>query len=245
MPGFDLTLAEAALINAAVLLGSVVRGFTGFGAALVIAPVLSVVVGPRVAVPAILLLLILSTLQLLPGAWRDIGWRRVSALSVAGCIGAPIGVLALVAVDQEVMRRGISAAVVVMTLAMMHGWRYRGSPSRYVSAGVGGLGGLLTGAASIGGPPVIAYLLASPDRVAVNRADIICYFLFVQLVALLVFAAIGAFGATALWVVAIMVPSQALGTWIGERLFRVASEAQVRRAALWLLLAIGLATLAA
>ena len=241
----DLTVGETALVAVAALLAGIIRGFSGFGSALVLAPVVSLVVGPRIAVPAILLVLSISTIQLIPGALRDVAWRRVSVLSIAGCVGVPVGVYVLVAVDQDLMRRSISAAVVAMTIAMMYGWRYQGTPSLYVTAGAGGLGGVLTGAASIGGPPVIVFLLAGPDRAATNRADIIIYFLFVQLAALAVLLAAGAFNAKILWVTAIMTPSQILGTWFGQRMFRTASEATFRRVALWSLLAIGLATLLA
>ncbi|MEQ9122384.1 MAG: sulfite exporter TauE/SafE family protein, partial [Alphaproteobacteria bacterium] len=52
--------------SAAVFLAGFMRGFVGFGAALVVVPVLSVVFSPSVAVPIAFLSGLPSVLQLLP-----------------------------------------------------------------------------------------------------------------------------------------------------------------------------------
>ena len=234
---------EAAIVFATAFVGGVIRGFTGFGSALALAPVVSVTVGPLLAVPAILLTLSISTAQLIPGALGAVDWRRVMPLGIAGCIGAPLGVYLLVSVDQDVMRRAIAVAVVLFTLAMMGGWRYRKTPGRMFTMGIGGLGGALSGAASIGGPPVIAFLLASPESAASNRAAIIFYFLFTQVTALALFWAEGVIVAQVLWLAVLMLPAQMIGIWFGERLFPKAGEATYRKVALGFLLAIGLVSL--
>lgn len=234
---------QAAIVFAAALAGGVIRGFTGFGSALALAPVVSVTVGPLLAVPAIILTLAITTVQLIPGARRAVDWRRVAPLAVAGCVGAPIGVYVLVSVDQEAMRRGIAAAVVLFTIAMMAGWRYRGTPSRVLAMAVGGVGGALSGAASIGGPPVIAFLLASPESAASNRAAIIFYFLFTQVTALALFWVEGVIVVQVLWLTVLMLPGQMIGIWIGDRLFPLAGDETNRMVALGFLLAIGLVSL--
>lgn len=242
MPDLGITAEQALVVAVAAFVGGVIRGFSGFGSALVIAPVLSLAIGPVVAVPAIVLIHALTTVQLVPGSWREIVWPRVAPLSIAGCVGTPIGVYALVTLDADVMRRAISAVTVVFALAMLTGWRYTKAPGPAVSAAVGTIGGLLAGAGSVGGPPIILFLLAGPDRAATNRATFIYYFLFTQLAGLAVFWFAAILTLQTLLISLVMAPTMVLGIWLGERMFGQASEELFRRVALVFLLAIGLAT---
>jgi uncharacterized protein len=243
MEFFGLTAAEAIVVVLAALAGGAIRGFTGFGSALVIAPILSIAVGSRIAVPAIILVLFVSTFQLLPGAARDVNWRRVLQLGLAGAVGAPIGVYGLIYIDQELMRRFIAVVVVAFAVAMLAGWRYQREPSPYLAIGVGGVGGVLSGAASVGGPPVILFLLAGPGAAAANRAAIIYYFFFSQIVVLGMYWFEGVMVMKVLWLAVLMLPAQMIGVAIGTKLFPKANETLYRRVALGVLLTIGLITL--
>ena len=111
-----------------------------------------------------------------------------------------------------------------------------------MAAFAGWLGGVISGVAAAGGPAVIIFLLAGPDNAARNRAAIILYFVFSQLVALIVYWFGGLITIKTLWVALPMLPTIMLGTWIGEKLFGKASDEQYRRIALVFLLAIGVST---
>lgn len=245
MDFFGLTATEAVVVCLAALAGGMIRGFTGFGSALVIAPILSYAVGTHVAVPAIVVLLFVSTFQLMPGAARDANWKRVFRLSLAGIIGVPIGIYALVVVDQELMRRFIAVVVVAFSVFMLAGWRYQREPSAVMTMGVGGMGGVLSGAAAVGGPPVIIFLLAGPAAAAANRASIIYYFFFSQIIAMGIYWHQGFLTPKVLWLAVLMLPTQIIGVAIGTKLFPKANETLYRRIALFFLLLIGLVALAA
>lgn len=244
MEFFGLTATEAAVVCLSALVGGLIRGFTGFGAALAIAPILSVAVGPRLAVPAVILVLFVTTFQLLPGAARDVNRRRVLQLGFAGAVGAPIGVYALILIDPELIRRFIAVVVVAFAVAMLVGWRYRREAGPLMAMAVGGAGGVLSGAASVGGPPVILFLLAGPGIAASKRAAIIYYFFFSQIVVLAVYWLEGIMVMKVLWLAVLMLPAQVIGVAIGAKLFPKANEILYRRVALGVLLTIGLITLA-
>jgi uncharacterized protein len=219
------------------------RGFSGFGAALTIAPVLALAVGPRAAIPAILIVMLTTSIQLAPKAWASANWPTVIPLSIGGAIGIPIGAWLLVVIDEEIIRRSISITVVFFAVLMLIGWRYKGSIGPAVSAFAGGLGGLISGAAAAGGPAVIMFLLAGPESAARNRAAIILYFIFTQAVALAVYGIGGLMTWKILWIALPMIPTISLGTWLGEKMFGRASDRLYRRIALAFLLLIGLSTL--
>ena len=240
---YELTTIETLLVAGTAFFAGLMRGFSGFGAALTIAPVLALTVGPRAAIPAILIVMLTTSIQLLPKALSSVKWSTVTPLSIGGAIGIPIGAWLLVVVDQETIRRSISITVIFFAFLMLIGWRYKGSIGPAVSAFAGGLGGLISGAAAAGGPAVIMFLLAGPESAARNRAAIILYFIFTQAVALVVYAFGGLITWKIFWIALPMIPTISLGTWIGERMFGRASDQLYRRIALAFLLVIGLSTL--
>jgi len=239
---YALTALETVLLVVTSFAAGVFRGYTGFGSALAIAPVLALAVGPRAAIPAILLVMMISSVQLLPGALRDVNWPVVSFLSIGGAIGIPIGALLLIWVDQELVRRSISGIVIFFAILLMTGWRYRGKIRPLMSALTGGLGGFISGIAASGGPAVIIFLLAGTDSATRNRAAIILYFTFTQVVGLLVYWFGSLITIKTLWISLPMLPPLILGTWIGEKMFGNTSDALYRKVALSFLLVIGLST---
>ena len=243
MPDFGLNPIEILIVLAATVVGGVIRGFSGFGAALAMAPVVSLLVGPREAVPAIIIVLMITTAQLIPGSIREVAWNKLWPLGLSSCVGVPIGVYALLVIDPELMRRGIAAGVAILSAIMLAGWRYERTPSRMLTISMGGFAGALTGAASIGGPPVIAFLLAGPDSAATNRATLILFFVFSQVIAVALYAASDVITARMMWLTVLMLPAQFAGLWIGAKYFAMASEEGYRRISLSVLLAIGIATM--
>ena len=239
----DITWAQAAIIAAMSLAAGVMRGFSGFGSALAIVPVAAAAVGPLLAVPAVVCVHLATSAQLAPGALRAADWGRVWPLSAAGMAGVPVGAWLLVTQDPGLIRQAISILIIVFAVLMLRGWRYTGRINRAVTAGVGALGGFISGAAMIGGPPVVMFLLAGPHRASQNRGAIILYFIFTQIAALAMYWIEGLLVRTVLWLCLLIAPPLMAGMWIGERLFGRASEETFRRVSLCFLLAVGTATL--
>ncbi len=239
----DITTAETVLVAATAFVAGVMRGFSGFGSALVIVPVMAAVYGAQLAVPAAVVIHLLTTAQLLPSALRDCEWGRVVPLSVAGSLAIPVGAWVLVTQDPDLLRKAISVLIIVFAVMMLRGWRYTGKINGWIMAAVGVIGGVITGAATIGGPPVVTFLMAGPFSAAQNRAAIILYFTFVQLVAVVMYW----IGDLILWsmvgICVTVMPTLMAGMWIGQNLFKRASEEGFRRVALIFLLLIGFATL--
>ncbi|NIS35970.1 MAG: TSUP family transporter, partial [Actinobacteria bacterium] len=89
-------------------MAGIVRGFSGFGAGLVMAPSLSLLLGPTVAVPVIVLLDAVAGAQLIPPAIRNVRWRTVGPLGLAACVGVPLGSLGLARLDPTIVEKSIS-----------------------------------------------------------------------------------------------------------------------------------------
>lgn len=238
----EFTILEAVLVGGVAFFAGIVRGFSGFGSALMVVPVMAAVFGPQLAIPAAVIIHLVTGAQLMPGALKDCEWGRVIPLSIAGSLAIPVGVWFLTSQDPDLLRKIISVLIIVFAFVMLRGWRYTGRVNGWVMAAVGAVGGLITGAATIGGPPVVAFLMAGPFSAAQNRAAIILYFTFVQSVALVFYWVAGVMVWPVVGICILVMPTLMLGMWLGQRLFRRASEQGFRRFALIFLVFIGIAT---
>jgi hypothetical protein len=101
-----------------------------------------------------------------------------------------------------------------------------------VTIGVGLLSGVMSGLASVGGPPIVVYLLALGHRAAVVRATSIVYFMLSALVTLVPMSLKGLIDREVLIWSAFSVPVLVLGTWLGTWGFHRAHARHHRMTAL-------------
>lgn len=225
--GIDLLIGALAVFAAGLI-----RGFSGFGSALITAPMLSWVWGPQVGVPVAALIEIAPALQLTPKAIPVANWRTVWAFSIPALILLPVGSWILVNAPSDDMRRGIAVVVLLLVAVLWSGWRYRGPRGLLPEVGVGVIGGTLAGASGVAGPPAILYSMSGDDSPAVIRANLIGYFTMVLLGFLIVFTARGLITIDVLWRVGALIPVFIVGTAIGTKMFGMASERTFRNIAL-------------
>ncbi|MBV8391693.1 MAG: sulfite exporter TauE/SafE family protein [Alphaproteobacteria bacterium] len=230
-----------AAIMAAV--AGTVRGFSGFGAAMVMTPVFTALYGPEVGITLCLIEEIIVALPLLPRALPHVDWRRIGILLAAAIVGAPLGNYAVTRVSPEPMRWAISAIVLTAVALLASGWRYHGPMRAAPTAVAGVISGFLNGLAGMAGPPIAFYYLAGKEPVERVRANLTTYFIFVDLVALTLFLSRGLVG----WHTGVLglclAPAVVLGGVIGERLFPLASEGFYRKLALALSVAVAIGSL--
>ncbi len=219
------------------------RGFSGFGGALIFVPLVSAVFSPQVAAPILMLVDGVLQLTLMKNAWRIGARREVGIMALGALAGIPLGVLALKHLDPVQLRWGISGLTVAMLALLMSGWRYHGQPRRPLTAGVGFLSGLLSGAIQAGGPPVVAYWLGGGNAAATMRANIILFFFCTSIASGLTYLAAGLLDAGIVILALAAMPGYALGLFIGTRMFRLASERSFRRACYLLIAAAALVSL--
>jgi len=189
-----VTIAAAAL---AVLLGAGLQSATGFGFALVSAPILFALLGPQEAVSAGALLgielsaLTLATERRVPSVLRG----DALALVAWSLPGLALGALALRELPDRVLSVLVAAGVLVAL-----GLRLRGrgrarageplGPSRpWMTAAAGVSSGALSTATSLSGPPLVLHLLArgvSPQQMRDTLAAVFVALAALTVVALLI-----------------------------------------------------------
>ncbi|MDE0779135.1 MAG: sulfite exporter TauE/SafE family protein [Alphaproteobacteria bacterium] len=231
---FPVEYLDTRLIFAvvSVFAAGLIRGFSGFGSALINAPILSLIWGPTVGVPIAALVEIAPAIQLTPKAVKIAHWNTVWALAIPAVILMPLGTFILVSVPADDMRRAIGAIVLVAALILWSGWRYRGPRGTGPAIGVGLFGGALAGATGVAGPPVILYLMSSDDSPALTRANLISYFTIILAGFVVVLAAKGLITVEVAWLIGVLLLPFVVGTAIGTKMFPLASERTFRIIAL-------------
>ena len=228
---------DLAIAAATVLAAGLIRGFSGFGSAMVNAPMLSLLWGPTIGVPVAALVEFVPAIQLTRRAIPHAQWRTVWLMGIPALILIPAGSFLLITLPNEVVRRAVASAVLILVATLWSGWRYKGRRTPLISAGVGALSGLLSGSTGIGGPPVILYLMAGDDQPVVLRANMIGYFTIVLVGMAVTFAVLGLFGAPVMWRTGLLVVPFVVGIFVGAKLFPFASERTFRNIALAVLAA--------
>ena len=239
----DLFTTELAYAAAIVFAGAAIKGFAGFGGAIFAIPLMSVLFGPAVAVPLVVLLEIPTTVQLLPRAVRSANWRLIAPIGIAHILTIPLGTFVLIAMDPALLTRGTGLLVLLLVAAMWFGWTYRGQVGVTPSLIAGALAGLLAGIAAMGGTIIALYLLSLPDRAERVRGTILT--LAGMVITYLVFMHLfhGITSSLTVWRALVLSPAVLIGAWIGTRLFTGSSDLLFRRVALASIAAAGLIAL--
>lgn len=224
-------------------LAGLMRGVTGFGGAMVLAAPLAVLVGPTQAVLTAVLLEAFAAGHMVPDALRTGTVRLLLPIWLAACITVPIGSYLLITVDPELMRRGIAVVVVIFGFVMLKGFRYHGSPRLPTSLAVGAASGVLAGATSLGGPPVILYLLSGPHPIAVTRANLTLTIMTVSIATVLALWIGGVLNPSSVGFALLLTPLFFLGVWCGGKLFPYLDERLFRRIALVVLVGVSVVVL--
>ncbi len=237
---FDLSFLLAAL---AVVVGAIVRGYTGFGSGLVMAPFLAILWGPVPTVATIACLGTLSFFQMARPALPLTSWPDVMPLMVAAVVITPIGTYSLVSLDPMIVKRIIAGTVLVVALISLRGWTYSGPKGVVPGLVAGTIAALINGVAAVGGPPIVLYLMSLPGKAETHRANTVMAMGVVSGVIVFYMWLAGAFDGAAWLRIAFLVPVNFVGIWVGARLFRLLPGNAFRVIVLWVLVAVSISIL--
>ena len=215
----------------AVFLAGLVRGFAGFGTAMVFVPIAATVTSPVWAIVIMMAFDLFGPIALLPRAWRDGEPGDVGLLGVGALIGLPIGVYFLTRMDPETFRWLVSGLSFSMLILLVSGWRYRNPLNAMMTTLVGLISGIMAGVAALPGPAVILSYMSSPRRPEVIRGNTMMYLFLVDVISLLVFWAKGLLVVLPLAIGVILAVPYTIAGLVGARIFNPSKEHIYRRVA--------------
>ncbi len=219
------------MLTFGAFLAGVVRGFAGFGTAMIYLPFAGQVLSPFAALTTLVVKDLIAPLIHVPRALREGQSRDLLWLLAGAALFVPIGVWILSLVHPDVFRWGVSLVTFTMLAVLILGVRYHGAITRRITLATGALGGLLLGSVGLPGPPVILLYMASTLPAAAVRATLTLYLILADVLLLAVLGWNGYIVSSALFLGALMILPYVLGNWIGAKLFRPGHEALYRRVA--------------
>ncbi len=231
---------QAALV---VFAGGFIRGFTGFGANMVMTPLYSLFIDPAQAVAAAWLQDTIAGAPLVPGAVKQTRWRSILWIAAASMLTFPLGLYLLVIAEKELMRRVIAGTLIVGAALILSGWRFRGEHTTPRDIACGAASGVIGGATSMGGIPFVLYYFAQNTSAAVTRASAYSLTAIIGIFGIAAFAVAGILDRPLLWLVVSVIPANFVGVWLGVQTFARVPDAGYRRFGLFFLLAIGVSVL--
>src|SRR6185295_629691 len=99
-----------------------VRGFSGFGSALIYMPLVAAVYDPRTAAVTLLLIDFAGAAPFAARAVGQCAWREVLPIWIAAAIGIPFGAIALLVVEPTILRWFMALLVASLLGVLISGW---------------------------------------------------------------------------------------------------------------------------
>jgi uncharacterized membrane protein YfcA len=153
---------EVVVAAAGVAAGGLVQSATGFGFALIAAPVATAAFGPVEAVSTITVVsLVVSTLTLAGEGRRPAVLGRSALLLIgAGVPGMALGAVILAQAPEDALKVAVAVVVTVSAVAVTRTPRARSERDAPVYSGLGSglLAGLLATTSGVNGPPLLIHL---------------------------------------------------------------------------------------
>jgi hypothetical protein len=189
---------------------------TGFGFALVMTPLLAVTWDVK---PAVVTSVLLSTLVLLPlliEVRAHVPLRRAFVLVLGSFAGIPLGVVILQRLDSDALQ-ALVAGTVIVAAVLLHFRPAAGgganSGSRQLA--VGFVSGVVGGSTSMGGPPIVLYLMGREREIPAFRATLLAFFLPGSVLQIALLVGVGRVTGDVLLLVGAALPAVVLGLLAG------------------------------
>jgi len=201
------------------LLAGLVRGFSGFGTAMVFLPIASQYLSPFEAIASLAIMEFFGTFAVMRKSWSDADKVDLVRLVVGMTIVTPFALLILAQVSADFYRYSVSILSLFLLVLIGLGVRYNGKLNPFVIFSVGGLGGLTGGLTGIPGPPVILLYVASSHPISVIRANNLLFLYCFDVCVVLVFALSGVLTLKILLLGSILAIPNFFGNFVGAELF--------------------------
>ncbi len=230
------------LIALVLLLACILQGITGFGQSLLAVPILISLMSPRSVAPLMLLAGTVLNLILALNARRHIRLGRIWPLVLGGIVGVPFGMMSLLMLPSWVIRIAVGAMIILFSIVLILGFSLRIKRERSALFPVGFVSGLLNGAVTMSGPPVILFFTNQELGKEEFRANLVVYFLILNLFTMPVFFAGGLFHMEIITAFLLVIPVLIVGSFLGIYLSGKLSRTLFRKVALVIVILAGISS---
>lgn len=241
--------ASLALLSAATLGGACIQAATGFGFAIIAAPIFIAVIGSTTAIPILVALHVVQSALLVPRLLPQVSRWHLRRLIAGGVIGCPLGLWIFASLSVATLKLAIGIVILaVVALLIVRRLGATGPTAVRARTGplvaTGALAGAMTAVLVMPGPPLMVYFLRQRQSPDLIRATSLTFFALCYVGVALASIAAGALDRSAWVMLAWLSPAVVAGTFAGLALFPRLTARRLELAVLALLLLSGLGALA-
>ena len=139
-------------------LAAFMHGLCGFGFSLISVGILSLMIGPKQAVPLTVVASTANCVYLMIALRKKIMFKKAMELVLLGLIFVPVGVLYLTHFNKSLILRTMGLVILVVAIISLlkldHAKLFAAKPFKWVASS---LAGILGGAFNMSGPPLVLY----------------------------------------------------------------------------------------
>jgi uncharacterized protein len=233
-------LTVIAFITFAVFISAIIRQISGFGFALVAMPLVTMILGIRVATPFVAIAATTVGLIMIRSNWREADRRILLQLTGWALLGVPFGILLFGYLPEEWVKRGLGALLVFYSLFALLQPQLPLVRNDWLTGLCGVMSGVLTGAYNTGGPPVVVYGTLrhwSPEQF---RATLQLFFVLITGIAMIGHGLAGLWTVEIWWLYLYSLPGLILGQLLGDKLHRMMPRHYFNRVVYGMLIVSGL-----
>lgn len=198
-----------------VLLAAFVRSVSGFGYALIATPLLTFIFEAKSVVVMNVILGTITSVLILFSTRRYVDLRRVAFMSLGSILGIPIGAFLLSRLEPLIIELAIAVLVIPFSVLLLSGHSHQFKRDTLGCGVTGFISGVLAASTSLGGPPVVLFLLNQGLVIERFVGTLAAYFLFTGVITIGAFSSLGMITTDLLIRVAIFLPALFLGSYIG------------------------------
>ena len=220
-----------------------VRGFTGFGGALLTVPLLSLIWDVQLAIVVVAAMQVVTGGTLAAISRKSIARRELIRVLAPSFVGLAAGAVLLSSLPVEWVARALGVFSVLAGVSVLIRARkvlIVSEASRAATGGAGLVAGLLQGMVGTGGPVIVPYLQRILSGAAALRSTLLAYFLVLDVVRLASYVPLGIAGRSAIGPSLYLLPFAVAASLAGGRLQIQVSETIFRVAVALLLILAGL-----
>lgn len=212
-------------ILAVLFLATFIRSALGFGEALIAVPLLALVMPVQVAAPLAVLVSITVALIVVIQDWRNVHVRSAGWLVLSTLFGIPLGLLLLKTVPESIVKAILGAFIIAFAVYSLAGRKPELDNDRLAPL-FGFSAGVLGGAYSMNGPPLVVYGILRRWQPVQFRATLQGYFLIASVVGMAGYAITGLWTRTVSGYFLLSLPLALIAIFLGHFMHRRLSSSR-------------------
>ncbi len=227
-----------------ILLAGLVQGLAGFGFSQFALPWLVLMIPGQELIPIMVVLSLFLNLFLIYELRIFVQLKRIWPLIMGGALGIPFGTYLLLIADASMMKLFIGLVIIIFSLVLLFEIRKTIKREKLAMGPIGFVAGIMNSIATVSGPPLIIFFSNQEMNKQEFRANLIAFFLFINILTLPVFLYAGLLTSQVMTASGMLLPGMVMGAFIGSKLSTKIDEARFKKLIMILIIIMGILLIA-